>query len=91
MEARPEAELIPSLRRLGPAIQIALHVDPKNWPAAIEAIPDPDERRWADHWLRQQAQILRARRKLASTTTNAPSGRVDRDRHTRAQREQRRR
>lgn len=84
-------ELIPGVRRLGPAIQIALQVEPKGWPEAIEAIADPDEKRWADHWLRQQAQILRMRRKLAAPTTNTPPGRVDRDRNIRAQREQRRR
>lgn len=84
-------ELIPCLRRLGPAIQIALKVQPKDWPAAIEAIADPDERKWADHWLRQQAQILRTRRKLAAPATNTPPGRPDRSRNLRTQREQRRR
>jgi hypothetical protein len=83
--------LIPGVRRLGPALQIALQVEPKGWPAAIEAIADPDEKRWADHWLRQQAQILRMRRKQAAPATKTPPGRVDRDRSTRAQREQRRR
>lgn len=53
---------IPCVRRLQPALRIALHVEPLGWPAAIEAIADPDERRWADHWLRQQAQIMRTRR-----------------------------
>lgn len=89
MEA--QQTLIPCVRRLGPAVQIALHVEPKDWPAAIEAIADPDERLWADHWLRQQARILRMRRKLAAPATNPLPGRVDRDQSIRAQREQRRR
>lgn len=89
MEA--EQGLIPGVRRLGPALQIALQVEPMGWPAAIEAIADPDERRWADHWLRQQAQILRMRRKLAAPATNTPTGRVDRGQNLRVQREQRRR
>lgn len=79
------------VRRLGPAIQIALQVEPKGWPAAVEAIADPDERRWADHWLRQQAQIMRTRRKLTAPAANTKAGRVDRDHNIRAQREQRRR
>lgn len=37
---------------------------PKDWPAAIAAIEDPDERKWAEHWLRQQAQHMRYRMTL---------------------------
>jgi hypothetical protein len=82
---------VPLVRNLQPALRIALHVEPKGWPAAIAAIENTDERRWADHWLRQQAQIMRMRR---ATQTQQPkpitAGRVEHGQHARAQREQRR-
>jgi hypothetical protein len=83
-------QVIPGVRRLGPALEILRNKAPRDWPAAIEAIADPDERLWADHWLRQQAQLLRYRRASAPAKSTSTS-RESRDRHTRAQREQRRR
>jgi len=83
-----DGQVIPGVRRLGPALDILRRRQPKDWPEAIAAIQDSDERLWADHWLRQQAQILRFRRAM---TAKPAAGREERDRHSKAQREQRRR
>lgn len=82
--------MIPRACRLGPAIRILRYVDPPGWPNAIAAIADPQEREWADAWLREQAQLLRMRRQDARNKAHPRDGREDRDRRIKASRERRR-
>lgn len=63
---------MPIYNHLSHALKIVRTVQPKNWPAALEALP-AESRPECEAYLRIQAQLLRMRGRYASPSGSSPT------------------